>query len=206
MKPLNNLHKMFNVSYSENSQSVDTTHSLLYQQVTLILMLSLNAITLYNVPSWDNAFTDPCKAASIFCGITVLFLFITRFIEQKAKVFEPIAMALFLAGMPVIYILSCLTKDGTSLWLAVEIIGLPIYLLFTILGLKRSPWFLVIGIALHGLAWDIWHYSNSTYIPNWYAIGCLVADVSISIYISSRIPLWESLKNKQIFSSLDSNN
>jgi hypothetical protein len=73
------------------------------------------------------------------------------------------------------------------LW--IELLGLVVYVALAVLGLKVSPWFLVVGIAAHGLAWDSWHY-HSAYIPNWYAIACLLADIGLSVYIAARIPAW----------------
>lgn len=168
----------------------------IYEWITLALMIVLTVITLYRVPSWENAFTDPCHLASILCAATVGVMFVTRLLGKKALAFEPIIMMAFLASMPLVYIASYLVIDGNlgNMWLWIEILGFPLYLLFAILGLKYSPWFLVIGIALHGFAWDIWHYSNSTYIPNWYAIGCLLADIGISLYVAARIKAWRSLE------------
>jgi len=60
------------------------------------------------------------------------------------------------------------------------------------LGLKRSPWFLAIGIVLHGVAWDIWDYRNSTYMPDWYAIACLAADLTIGAYVAARVPAYQN--------------
>lgn len=180
---------------SDNGNEI-TNNGFLYEQFALALMVSLTLITLYRIPSWQSTFTDPCHIASILCGATVLLMFITRLLGPRALAFEPIVMMLFLAGMPLVYIASYLIMgDGFgSMWFWVEILGLPIYVLLAMLGLKRSPWFLVVGIAAHGLAWDIWHYPNSTYIPTWYATGCLFVDIGISIYLAARIPAWRTLE------------
>ena len=164
-----------------------------YERIALIFMTILTAFGLYQVPSWSSSFLDPCHLASIACGVTVACLYATRFLGTKALMIEPILLTLFLAGMPLVYIASWLVTGGaSSAWLGVEILGLPLYVSLAVLGLKRSPWFLVVGIAAHGIAWDSWHYSHSAYIPNWYAIGCLLADVSISTYIATRIPTWRT--------------
>ena len=60
------------------------------------------------------------------------------------------------------------------------------------LGVKRSPWFLAIGMALHGLAWDAWHYRKSNYIPDWYVIACLAVDLAFGAYIASRVLTYQS--------------
>ena len=49
----------------------------------------------------------------------------------------------------------------------------------------------VVGIVGHGLAWDSWHYYTDTaYMPRWYAIACLLADIGLGLYIAARIPAW----------------
>jgi hypothetical protein len=58
-------------------------------------------------------------------------------------------------------------------------------------GAKRSPWFLAIGVVLHGLAWDSWHYGNSTYIPDWYAIACFAVDLALGTYVAARVPAYQ---------------
>jgi len=60
-----------------------------------------------------------------------------------------------------------------------------------LLGVKLSPWFLAIGIVVHGLAWDAWHYRNSTYIPDWYVIACLAVDLSFGAYVAARIRTYQ---------------
>jgi hypothetical protein len=55
-------------------------------------------------------------------------------------------------------------------------------LTIAVLGLKISPWFLVIGIVAHGLGWDSGHYRNSPYIADWYSTSCLLVDITIGAY------------------------
>ncbi len=101
-------------------------------------------------------------------------------------------LALFLAGMPVIYLARWLMfrpADTQPAWLTVELVGLGIFGLLAVIGLKRSPWFLVVGIAGHGIAWDIPHLT-SAYIPSWYAIMCMLVDVGLGLYTAARIPAW----------------
>jgi hypothetical protein len=96
--------------------------------------------------------------------------------------------------MPLIYVASWLVSRGGGAhqgWLWVELLGVPLYGALAVVGLKRSPWFLVVGIAAHGVAWDSWHYyANTGYIPSWYAIGCFLVDVGLGIYIAARILAW----------------
>jgi hypothetical protein len=97
-------------------------------------------------------------------------------------------LAGFLVGMPLVYVsryLFASTGRMANYWFWVEVLGTIIFVALAVLGLKRSPWFLAIGIVAHGLAWDIWHYRNSTYIPDWYATACLAVDLAFAAYVAA---------------------
>jgi hypothetical protein len=83
-------------------------------------------------------------------------------------------------------------------WVWVELLGLALFAAFAALGLKYSLWFLAIGIAGHGVGWDSWHYENSAYIPNWYALACLLVDLALAAYVAAPVPAyreaWQTAK------------
>ena len=92
--------------------------------------------------------------------------------------------------MPLVYVaryLFAATGGGPNYWFWVEVLGTAIFVALAVLGVKRSPWFLAIGMVLHGLAWDAWHYRNSAYIPDWYVIACLAVDLSFGAYMVARV-------------------
>ena len=45
---------------------------------------------------------------------------------------------------------------------------------------------LAIGIAWHGIGWDVWHFSGGLGVPAWYARGCLLADLAIGFYVMTQ--------------------
>jgi hypothetical protein len=165
------------------------------EKIGLGLAAVLTAISLYLVPSWQGALTDPCHLAGLFSAATIVLLVVTRHLGRRGIVIERRVLALFLAGMPLIYVASWLVTHGAGApggWLWIEIVGIPLYSALAVLGLTRSPWFLAAGIAAHGAAWDSWHYFTKTaYVPTWYAIGCFLVDVGLGIYIATRIPAWQ---------------
>ncbi len=162
------------------------------ERAALAAATALTAFTLTLVPSWSGALADPCHQAAIAAAATIVILFATRLIGPRAIPFERTLMAAFLIAMPLVYVASWLTTGGgATMWLWIEIAGVPVYAALAILGLKRSPWFLVAGIAAHGVAWDAWHL-GSAYIPDWYAIGCLLVNVGMSLYVAARIPAWRA--------------
>jgi hypothetical protein len=161
--------------------------------VALIGVTIVTAWTLYTVPSWQGVLLDPCLHACIGATITVALLWLTRSLGSRAVMAEQIVLTIFLVSMPFVYLARyryAAQPDaaGTGLW--IELLGVPIYAALAVLGWKRSPWFLAVGIAAHGLGWDAWHYGNSAYIPAWYALGCLLLDLAIGAYVAVRIPAY----------------
>jgi hypothetical protein len=164
------------------------------EKIALAGAAVFTGVTLYGVPTWQHFLSDVCHLAAIFAVLTIAVLSITRLFGARGIVIERIWVALFLAGMPAVYIVRWLATDGggtSHAWLAVEVAALPIYGGLAAFGLRRRSWLIPIGIAAHGLAWDWWHWRPpSPYIPAWYAIGCLLVDVSLAIYLAVRLPAW----------------
>lgn len=161
------------------------------QTVLLIALSIITVWTLYMVPSWQ-APGNPFLLAAVAGAVTVACLWLTRWGGSRATKFERAWLAAFLVGMPLIYVTGWfLARDHVaSSWMWVELLGLAIYAAFAVLGLKKSAWFLVIGIAGHGVAWDSWHYKSSAYVPDWYAIACLLVDLALAAYVAARVPAY----------------
>jgi hypothetical protein len=75
-------------------------------------------------------------------------------------------------------------------WLALEILGVPLYGAAAWAGLRGRPWLLALGWAAH-VAWDVLlHLSGagSEYTPHWYPWLCLSFDlvVAVAVLASSR--------------------
>jgi len=163
------------------------------ERIALAIATLLTAIGLWMAPSWQAIRTDVCLHAGVIAGATIVLLYITRLLGARGIAIERIALALFLAGMPLVYVLRWVTKrDGAGgEWLWLELLGFVVYAALAVLGLKVSPWYLAAGIALHGIVWDAWHYFTAeTYMPHWYAIACLLVDIGIGAYVAARIPAW----------------
>ncbi|HKX00808.1 MAG TPA: hypothetical protein VJN43_23905 [Bryobacteraceae bacterium] len=147
-------------------------------------------LALYRVP-WQVS-ADPCVIAAAGSGVVVTCLWLTRW--RGLAIFERNLLAGFLVAMPLVYVARYLfasASSAPSYWLWVEILGTAIFVALAVLGVKRSPWFLAIGMALHGLTWDSWHYRNSTYIPDWYVIACLAVDLAFAAYMVARVPAYQ---------------
>jgi hypothetical protein len=163
------------------------------ERIALAVATLLTGIGISLAPSWQRILSDVCLQAAVVAGATIVLLYVTRFFGARGIAIERIVLALFLAAMPVVYILRwLLNRDGAgSGWLWLELIGFILFAALAVMGLKVSPWYLAAGIAAHGIAWDIWHdFIAETYMPHWYAITCLLVDVGVGVYVAARIPSW----------------
>lgn len=159
-------------------------------QTVLLIIVSLVGtwLSLYRIPWHVSA--DPCLVAAAATWVIVTCLWLTRWRGSRAVIFERNLLAAFLVGMPLVYVSRYLFASGgrvANYWFWIEVLGTAIFSALAVFGVKRSPWFLVIGMVLHGLAWDIWHYHNSAYIPDWYVIACLAVDLAFGAYLAARV-------------------
>lgn len=139
------------------------------------------------VPEWSLAhFQDPVYLAVAAVIATTLWITWLRARGRVGSKAERVTLALFLAGMPLVYVWSWLRSPQPG-WLGVEVVGLAVFVGLAALGLTRSAWFLAAGIAAHGLGWDLWHYGRSSFIPDWYALGCLITDVGVGFYAAVQV-------------------
>ena len=186
-------YKIFTMNTTPKARLGLTTAQQTVQTVLLIVVTLVGTwLTLYRIP-WHVS-GDPFLLAAGTTVVLLAFLWVTRWLGSHAVIFERNLLAAFLVGMPLVYVTRYLfasTGHAQNFWLWVEVLGIPIFAALALLGVKRSPWFLAIGMLLHGLGWDTWHYRNSAYIPDWYAIACLAADLAFGTYVAARVPAYQ---------------
>lgn len=124
-----------------------------------------------------------------YCAVFLVVLFMRILGNQTIKQ-EKILLTIFLAAMPLIYIADWLRFDRKSFWIWIEIVGLFIYVLMAILSTRRRIILLGIGIAAHGL-WDLFHFNQQLYVPNWYVIACAVVDCAAGFYVVIRFKTYQ---------------
>lgn len=134
--------------------------------------------------------TEPAWWGGVGIVLTVLAIVVLRLAGPRWVRLERPLMAVFLAGMPVIYLGDAIRHGAPRGWLAVEVGGLVLFLALAVLGLVRSPWFLVAGILGHGLLWDSWHHGSIDYVPDWYVASCLHVDVCAAAWVWVRMRRW----------------
>ena len=77
---------------------------------------------------------------------------------------------------------------GSSNWLFIEILGVAMYSVLAIAGLKKTAILIAIGWLLHPI-WDILlHYNGPGHhiVPAWYAWACVSFDFLVAGYIWRR--------------------
>ena len=147
----------------------------------IVLLVAQLAITIAILP--DSPFahlTEPTYLAAL-ANILVSFVLLAARVFETPPWFDRLVLAQFLAGMPIIYVW-CAILRGDSLDLALESAGIVIYGAAAIAGYMRWPLLLGAGIVLHGVGWDAWHHARSGYVPDWYSLGCLIADVGVGAF------------------------
>ena len=139
---------------------------------------------------------DPCMLATAGTAPVVVSLFFERRRGARGVASEQRILAAVLVVMPLVYVMRALeTGIQSTFWL--EALGIPLFCGAALLGLLRSPWCLVVGIASHGFAWDVWHYARCSYVPDWYSAYCFVVDFALAVYVASRIPTYNRFRFEQ---------
>jgi alkylhydroperoxidase family enzyme len=176
------------------------TMSPLRERLALALLVVTTAIGLVRVPLGPlHAVTDPCHLA-VAAGLLVTGGVVTaRWMGERGVAMERLSLALFLAGMPPVYVSSWFWSPPPHgwAWLALELAAVPLYGALALAGYRRAPWALVAGIGLHGVGWDAWHYGRTPFVPDWYAWACLLADVGLAAYAATRVPHWQRAQQRR---------
>ncbi|HVG91646.1 MAG TPA: hypothetical protein VNB54_09165, partial [Alphaproteobacteria bacterium] len=95
------------------------------ERIALAFATVMTAVGLNLAPSWRAILTDPCLQAGAAAAATIVLLYVTLLLGTRGIAIERIVLALFLAAMPVVYILRwLLDRDGAGReWLWLELLG-----------------------------------------------------------------------------------
>jgi hypothetical protein len=130
---------------------------------------------------------EPSYQALIALLVTAVAIGALRASGRRGSRLERIGLAVFLAGMPLVYVGNWILSSGHAQpWLAVELTGFALFTVVAIVGVYGPPWVLAAGIVLHGLAWDLWHRGTVDFVEPWYATGCLIADLGLGLYAATQ--------------------
>jgi hypothetical protein len=150
---------------------------------------TVGAVVLVPELPWRHP-AEPVNGAVLGYVLTLVTLLWLRFTRAPARV-ERRVLAVFLGTMPLVYLASAVVRHAGAGALALEGAGLLLFAATAALGLGRRAWLLGAGIVAHGLGWDAWHHGFS-YMPDWYALACLVADLGIGAFALLSLRRWRA--------------
>lgn len=135
---------------------------------------------------------DPAYQAVPGTVLILAAILVTRAFGPRAARVERGLFAYFLAVMPIVYISSLVRSPGgmTTLSLGLQVLGLVLFAAAALVGFFVWAWALPLGIAAHGLVWDLAH-RHAGFIPRWYTDACLVIDLAFALYALSRVRAWQ---------------
>jgi hypothetical protein len=132
----------------------------------------------------------PILLGAIVC---VVFILIAR--QTGLREVRIYAVGLVFAAL--VYVGFAIFGRATLLWLAVEIVGVLLFALVAVFGLKLSLWFLSIGWAAH-VGWDVLLHTITKvdFVPEWYPGFCIGFDLLLALYIGMNV---KRLSNPRAF-------
>ena len=154
----------------------------------LVLLTGLSLLLVPDITATN--WYEPTILAGVSMPLVLATLVALRVAEARA-VWERTLLAAFLFFMPTIYLSSLALHGDGGEWLATEAVGQVLFAAIALIG-WRVPWILAVGLASHGLAWDWWHYGRTGFMPDWYAVACLMVDVGCGAYALGRLPVWNA--------------
>lgn len=128
----------------------------------------------------------PPYFATLAAVLVAAQLVVLRLLPRRRVRLEKLVLALFLGAMPLIYLWAAwLANEAGAMKL--EAVGLLLFGSLAIWGWLRSPAIIAAGIVAHGVAWDAWHHGHSAYMPDWYALGCLLVDLALGLLVFTQL-------------------
>lgn len=146
----------------------------------LLILATLSALAV--VPDWPHRHLDDPSYWGVvgFVGLAVVAL---RRADAPwtAGSANRSLVRWFLIALPLIYVASWFRWGGSGGELALQAAGLLTWAGLSVLA-RRSDLALWGSCALHAL-WDAAHFGRVGFIPEWYAAGCLAADLGFAAFV-----------------------
>lgn len=102
---------------------------------------------------------------------------------DKERGFYPVVLIV----IAFLYLLFAVMAGSTNSLLA-EVVPALVFVALAVLGFRKSPWFAVVGLALHGV-FDFFHHAviANPGVPEWWPGWCLTYDVVAAAYLAALI-------------------
>jgi hypothetical protein len=115
--------------------------------------------------------------------LAVIAFLLSRF---TMEIYGRALLAIFLFAAAGAYFGFAVLAGAGPIWTLVELVGVIVFGVMALLGLRDSAWWLAVGWALHPL-WDVvLHYwgPGRTFASQPYAIACISFDWVVAAYIA----------------------
>src|SRR5215475_11482040 len=152
---------------------------LLFIALYYALVVLAPGSALYDFPTAETV-------AGLTAVIVAVALVILRCLPKRRWRLERLIYAVFLAAMPFIYLAAAL-KRGSSFDIAIELVGVPVFVGLAVFGNYKAFLALALGLVAHGLGWDLWHHGSHSYIASWYPSACLVVDLALGFLVVTQV-------------------
>jgi hypothetical protein len=122
----------------------------------------------------------------LLIGVAFGVIFVT--LARKRKTGEPAFLAAGLLIAALIYLIFGLANGATTNWLVTETLGVGIYGIFALLGLRYSLGWLALGWATHPV-WDVGLHllgEAKIFVPIWYVVVCISFDLVVAAFILAK--------------------
>jgi len=171
------------------------------ERLAFVGLLAQLVFTLWIVPvSPFGHMGEPIYLAAVASSALAVALMALRLRARRDAHLEKLLLALFLGAMPMIYTLTALRDGESGRVLVIECTAILVFGALAVVGFLRSPWFLVAGIAGHGLLWDASHHAVHLVVPGWYAVFCAVVDVMLAAYVATQIGAYSTTRARLVAS------
>lgn len=114
---------------------------------------------------------------------TAVGLFASVIGFDKERSFYPVVLIVIAA----LYLLFAAMAGSTDTLVA-EAIPALVFVVMAALGFRKTPWLVVVGLALHGV-FDFFHHAMiaNSGVPEWWPGWCLAYDVMAAAYLAALI-------------------
>ena len=114
---------------------------------------------------------------------TAVGLFASVIGFDKERSFYPVVLIVIAA----LYLLFAVMAGSTNTLVA-EAIPALVFVAIAALGFRKTPWLVVVGLALHGV-FDFFHHAMiaNSGVPEWWPGWCLAYDVMAAAYLAALI-------------------
>lgn len=155
-----------------------------YIGLAMVFFGSITLVWVVPEPPYQHLY-NPGHWGLIGYGTTVLIMVCMRLNSPNINRWEPYLFSVFLGAMPFVYLGSWIVFGGSYEWLSLELLGVVFFVGLAFFGFRKALLFLAVGTMLHGV-WDISHWQNTPFVPDWYIYGCALVDFTAGGYVLSR--------------------